>query len=295
MALVGYSSDSSNTSNAQQQPPAKRRHQIPTTPPKDAKSSLPPLPSSFLDLYSAPVRTSAADDPSLHGGRQRITPHVRDVFPTHIGTAIEKSNTGTFFITPIALKWVPNYPRTRWFLVLALARPEGNQLNKLLAACNKVARRFGQGELYSGGGSGAATAVGSGAVPAPGEEEAAVADVEMDSGAPCTASAAAALGIQNGSGNEAPSDPFHVSIAWSLSEPGADVSRVQPQPQPLSEHGTESAEKQLELDALEDLRGLRVPVAAVKVKVGNTISSIPLAKEARRVEEERGRKRWLGE
>lgn len=86
MALVDYSDsevedDDENNDKAQgctDSQAIKKRRLF------NAPSSLPPLPQSFRDLYSSTVRTSTQDDPSLHGGRKRVTPHVPGNWPTHV-------------------------------------------------------------------------------------------------------------------------------------------------------------------------------------------------------------------
>ncbi|KAF2217826.1 hypothetical protein CERZMDRAFT_30840 [Cercospora zeae-maydis SCOH1-5] len=75
MALVDYS----DSSESEAEPTSKKR-KLDT----DHSQALPPLPAPFRDLYSSTVRTSTQDDPALHGGRRRVTPHVAGNWPTHV-------------------------------------------------------------------------------------------------------------------------------------------------------------------------------------------------------------------
>lgn len=78
MGLVEYSDSDSEKEEVETQ--AAKRRKVSGS---DAQA-LPPLPSSFLDQYSSTVRTSTKDDPSMHGGRKRVTPHVEGNWPTHV-------------------------------------------------------------------------------------------------------------------------------------------------------------------------------------------------------------------
>jgi hypothetical protein len=84
MGLVDYSSSDSEPSAS---PPAKKRRTSPESSfpqPQSTPTDLPPLPSTFHDLYAHTVRQSPSDDPSLHQGRRRVIPHVPGNWPSHI-------------------------------------------------------------------------------------------------------------------------------------------------------------------------------------------------------------------
>ncbi len=297
MALVDYISSSEDENTTSPQLPAQTNTLKRKSPPT---FSLPPLPSKFVDLYASSVRTTTVDDPSLHGGRKRITPHIEGNWPTHIyiewwpslscaevltsitsyhsrnlqrkgeslvysdlgaplplhvslsrSLALRLDNKAAFLervkrevvksgvegceLLPESVKWVGNYERTRWFLVLGLRRPRGDGLNRLLRICNTVAEDFGQPELYGS---------------PPAKEQ-----------TPSTPS----MGISKErdgkvSGEFDRSEAFHISIAWTLEEP----------PQ-IEDGGGQSDDGGGEPD-------LSVEVKDVKVKCGNFVMSIPLKK-----------------
>ncbi|KAE8140979.1 U6 snRNA phosphodiesterase Usb1 [Aspergillus pseudotamarii] len=298
MALVQYS-DSESEEDASQSEisprPAKRLRQESTATPV---SSLPPLPNAFHDLYASSTRISVKDDPSLHGGRKRAIPHVEGNWPTHIylewypskgelfilssviaqvegrlrknkvelnsllrsdlgaqlplhislsrpvvlrteqrqsfletfKSAIQDSNIRAFNTTTEGLHCVSNYEKTRWFYVLRVKKPENDALNCLLKLSNRSLALFSQPPLY-----GASPHV-----------------LKADAGA------STPMQWQRG-GFEDYSHCFHISLAWSLTEPSPDER------------------DQIAKIELRELSDLRVYFDRVKAKIGNHITSIPLA------------------
>lgn len=136
--------------------------------------------------------------------------------------------TFSFTVYPETLKWVSNYEKTRWFLVLRVSRPENDSLNRLLGLCNSALGRFGQPPLYARG--------------------SVDANKDADSGAGAGAGAGADF-----------SGSFHISIAWSLKEPGpAEVERV-------------------ERIHLDKVKAVGIPFHCVKAKIGNYVESFELS------------------
>lgn len=90
MALVDYSDSDSDSAQSLDDhgrklvKPELKRRRIGDVSERRALSDLPPLPAGFHDLYASASRASSGDDPSLHGGRQRLRPHVEGNWPTHV-------------------------------------------------------------------------------------------------------------------------------------------------------------------------------------------------------------------
>ncbi|KAG4034940.1 hypothetical protein MFRU_002g02890 [Monilinia fructicola] len=274
-----------------------------------SSSELPPLPSKFHDLYASTVRNSTRDDPSLHGGRKRVTPHIEGNWPTHIyiewypstiesgllSTLISKvvsfkrfdiqtfltsdlgvplplhvslSRTIGFskdvkdtFLTSFekavkisgirpfeigfsGLAWVPNYEKTRWFLVLHLNRPENDALNKLLHVSNKIVEEFGQPPLYAKSRS-------------------------SENGTTSRQPVQSAKKLRSKAEQEKQifsdmidlSDSFHISIAWTLLSPDQELI---------------DATERLVSNELTKVKHIQIHIEEVKAKIGNVVTNVPL-------------------
>lgn len=146
-----------------------------------------------------------------------------------------------FRVGVAGVKWVPNFDRTRWFLVLELGRPEGDELNALLRAVNRCASAFGLPMLYC---------------------------MEEVNGESAMKNR---LGVVQGKDTQKRGEQrsleqdytsnFHVSIAWQLAEPTA-------------------SQKDQIVAATRDLLeavALSMPYECVKVKIGNAVHDVHLS------------------
>ena len=114
----------------------------------------------------------------------------RETFLGTLNTSLRGAAIQAFHADFRGLKWVSNFERNRWFLVLGIKKPAHNELNRLLSACNEAARKCGHPALYSGG----------------------KGDGPMEDNSPT-------LGPDLKRDKVDRSDNFHVSIAWNLIEP----------------------------------------------------------------------------
>lgn len=72
----------------------------------------------------------------------------KETFTQTVKDAIGDAGARSFSVGLRAVDWVPNFDKTRFFLVLKLTRPANDDLNKLLSACNTSARNSQLPELY---------------------------------------------------------------------------------------------------------------------------------------------------
>lgn len=116
----------------------------------------------------------------------------KDTFQNALIQAVECCDAHAFRVNPTALAWLPNLERSRYFLVLKLMRPENDDLNKLLAACNTCAKALGMVALYD--------------------------QPTHDKGVKASS--------QTQGLDEDKSSAFHISIAWTLEKPSEAQQRM---------------------------------------------------------------------
>ncbi len=178
----------------------------------------------------------------------QIKTHDREAFLETLKTSLRKAAVRVFDFEFLGLKWVPNFERNRWFLVLSIMKPKLDELNRLLIACNEAALKSGHGALYTGG-------VGDG----PMAEHSHPNNKKTRKGQP------------EESEQHDYSRFFHISIAWNLVEPdSALVSNVE------------------KLDVHKYIQSLYTAVDAVKARIGNVVHKIDLGTKRASFSERRG-------
>ncbi|KAJ5664626.1 hypothetical protein N7462_011439 [Penicillium macrosclerotiorum] len=230
MPLVQYSDSESEADAPESPPPAKKpRHET-----SRSGFALPPLPAAFHDLYASSTRVrypskdelalltdlipqskstscpDAQEDDSPHAVHSLLQSDLGAQLPLHISLSrpvvlrteqraafseLLQASIQDSHISP--LKWVANHERTRWFLVLHVARPASDGLNRLLELSNRALAQYDQPPLY--------------ATPHKVRQS--------------------RVSMASAHGDMQPvadfSDCFHISLAWSLVGPSlADAQRV---------------------------------------------------------------------
>lgn len=108
------------------------------------------LPSDTVSLLENQLGVQLPLHISLSRPLALKTQH-KGIFVEDLQAAIEAEGVRAFDVRPLELVWHPNEHGTRSFLVLSLERPAGNELNRMLRACNALAKKLGQPTLYTGG------------------------------------------------------------------------------------------------------------------------------------------------
>lgn len=145
-----------------------------------------------------------------------------------------------------------NYERNRWFLVVRVKKPPGDQLNKLLQASNLAAQTLNQPRLY--------VTQDSPAAPVAKNMRRSSANKQRGSKAKSVTFEEQVVEKSGSQSHEEDmSDRFHISIGWTLQNPEGKSGEV------VGDVGTNSS---IELE---------IPIETVKVKIGNGIVVLPLA------------------
>jgi len=167
----------------------------------------------------------------------------KDAFVTAVKRNIDRCGVRPFEVNLIDLSWVPNLEGTRWFLVLHLARPDGDELNKLLGVCNIIVQEHGQLPLYVDPTAGATHAAR--AYDSPRPEKRARNEYPTPT-----------VGGQDFAG------AFHISIGWTLKPPETKT--------------IDATTRVVEHTLFMKIKQICFTVEEVKAKVGNNVTSICL-------------------
>ncbi|KAJ4287306.1 poly(U)-specific 3'-to-5' RNA exonuclease [Kalmusia sp. IMI 367209] len=198
---------------------------------------IPDIHPSLLSELGTPVPLHVSLSRTL-----QIKTDDREPFLEVLTSSLRKAAVRPFNVRFTGLKWVPNYERNRWFLVLGIEKPAQDELNRLLDACNDAAEKCGHPPLYVGG----------------------KGDGPMEDNNPRHPSNKSRKSMQQDAATKARtgidrSENYHVSIAWNLLEPDSEwINLAQG------------------LDVSKFVLSPHAPFDAVKAKIGNVVNSIEL-------------------
>ncbi|KAK0747814.1 hypothetical protein B0T21DRAFT_355181 [Apiosordaria backusii] len=308
--LVEYSSESDtepDTTNPSPPPAKKPRFGVSdtgtaTAPATGPSPDLPPLPASFHDLYASTTRTF--DDPSLHQGRTRQTPHIPGNWPSHVYidwrpppeikdllsslisslqsqiSKIDDQVKITSFLTSDLGVPLPLHISLSRPLSLTTAQKDQflSEIQDALDADKSFELRLGRIEWHFTSESGRAFLVMRVICPSRNNELvyflSKINHIAKNYGHPELYSWASVA-----EGKEV-ADAFHFSIAWCLNKPSDDLEKM--------------TERVFDTPAVRDLSKTgRITVDSIKVKIGNVVTAIPLKGEEKK-DKKRKQSAWLG-
>ena len=172
----------------------------------------------------------------------QIRTEDRDAFLDTLTASLRRAAVRPFNVRFTALKWVSNYERNRWFLVLGMEKPAQDELNRLLHSCNDAAQECGHAPLYIGG-------RGDGPMEAKLHSDVANEKPKRQKSVPTKEADVALDRTQN----------YHVSIAWNLEEPAPEwIALVQ------------------SIDVSKFVTSPQASFESVKAKIGNAVTNIAL-------------------
>ncbi|KAE8822795.1 hypothetical protein PTNB85_09022 [Pyrenophora teres f. teres] len=196
------------------------------------KLAIPDIVPSLQSELGAPLPLHVSLSRTL-----QIKTEDREAFLETLRLSLRRSTVCTFSFGFRNLKWVPNFERNRWFLVLSIERPANDELNHLLHACNEAARSSGHPGLYTGT-----------------EGDGPMEDHESND----------SLKRRKVDKNEPRrldfSKYFHVTIAWNLEEPDTEWTKLVEQ-----------------LDTTTFIQSPEAEFDTVKVRIGSAVHNIALS------------------
>jgi hypothetical protein len=193
--------------------------------------SVPAIISSLQSELGAPVPLHISLSRTL-----QIPTEDKENFVDTLRSSLRRAAVQSFRFKFSSLKWVPNFERNRWFLVLSIEKPAQNELNGLLNACNEATGKCGHPGLYVGG-----------------RGDGPMEDDTKNTGSKRRKSE------QCQKDNDDYTDRFHITIAWNLEEPDPEWTSLIKT-----------------IDVSKHIQSPQASFDVVKARIGNVVHNIAL-------------------